>query len=531
MKKIILPLIIAVSVIIGIFVGNFFAMNQNRNLAQTIFHNSNSNKISEVLNIIDNWYVDSISMDSIIETALPLVITQLDPHSSYLPAVSAEIATEELSGSFFGIGVQFNLQNDTIYVVNVVAGGPSQKVGILAGDKIVAINDSAFVGKKITNDKVMSTLRGKKDTKVKLGIVRKGSDKILDFNIIRAEIPQKSVDIAYMITPKIGYISVNKFGSETAAEFQDAIAKLLHFGATKMIIDLRGNSGGYLDAARNMLNQFLKRGELIVYMEGAHQKRADLIADGSGACQNIELAVLIDEFSGSASEIFAGAIQDNDRGTIIGRRSFGKGLVQQEVKLRDKSALRITVARYYTPSGRCIQKPYKRGDSEDYQLDLLNRYKHGEFFSQDSIQQNKSEEFKTAAGRTVYGGGGIMPDIFVPQDTVALTRYASEIANSGLIYKFALKYTENHRAELSSIKDWKTMQKRLESENLVEKIVDFSKNNGVERKKDLNAKSIQYIERQAIALIIRNILEDEGFFPYYNNNDKTVQEAINVLGK
>ncbi|MDR1542849.1 MAG: S41 family peptidase [Prevotellaceae bacterium] len=531
MKKITLPLIIAISIIIGILLGNFYATRQNNSFTYSICQSANGNKISEVLNIVNNLYVDSISMDSLVETALPLIITQLDPHSSYIPASELTAVNEELSGSFGGIGVQFNLQNDTIYIINVIAGGPSAKAGILAGDKIVSVNDSVFVGKKINNELVMRTLKGNKGSSVKIGIIRQNNPKQIFFNITRGDIPVKSVDIAYMITPKIGYISVNKFGGTTAHEFQNSVAKLLHNGAKSMIIDLRGNAGGYLDAAQYMLNQFLKRGELIVYMQGEHQPRRDLTADGSGSCQNIGLAVLIDEFSGSASEIFAGAIQDNDRGTIIGRRSFGKGLVQQQVDLYDKSALRLTVARYYTPSGRCIQKPYKRGDSENYQLDLLIRYKHGEFYSQDSIQQNTSEAFKTRSGRTVYSGGGIMPDIFVPQDTAALTRFASEIINRGLTYKFALQYTDNHRVELQQIKDWKTMQKKLENENLVEKIVDFARKNDISSKNDMNAKAAKYIENQTFAYIIRNILDDDGFFPYYNQNDNCVKKAIEELQK
>ncbi|MDR0829993.1 MAG: S41 family peptidase [Prevotellaceae bacterium] len=525
MKKTFLPIIIAVSIIIGVLIGNFYAIRQTKNFAK------NTNKISEVLNVINNAYVENIDMDSVLESALTNIIAQLDPHSSYIPASELEGVNEELAGKFYGIGVQFNLQSDTIYIINVVAGGPSERAGLLAGDKIVAVNDSAFVGKTITNKKVLETLKGEKGTEVKVGIVRKGVNKVLNFSLIRDEIPVKSIDIAYMIAPKIGYISVNKFGETTQQEFQDAIAKLMHSGAQKMIIDLRGNAGGYMNAAQNMLNQFLKKGDLIVYMEGAHQKRVNFVADGSGSCQNIELAVLIDEFSGSASEIFAGAIQDNDRGAIIGRRSFGKGLVQQQITLNDGSALRITVARYYTPSGRCIQKPYKRGDSEDYQLDILNRYQRGEFYSQDSIRQDTADVYKTVGGRVVYGGGGIMPDIFVPQDTTLLTHFTTEIANSGLIYKFALQYTENHRIDLKKIKDWQTMQQKLESENLVEKTVDFCRKNGVKSANDMNLKSKQYIEHQAIAYIIRNILDDEGFFPYYNQNDECVKKAVERLMK
>ena len=528
MKKILLPITVAVSIITGILIGNFYAVNKNKDVVRSIFR---TNKISEVLNTINNFYVDSLSLDSIIEKVLPVIINELDPHSSYIPASDLQAAKEELAGKFYGIGVQFNLQNDTIYIVKVISGGPSQKAGILDGDKIISVNDSVFVGKKINNDLVMRTLKGEKGTSVKLGIVRRGSTETLTFNIIRDEVSVKSVDAVYMITPKIGYISVNKFAETTQKEFQNALAKLKHEGATALIVDLRGNSGGIMDAACNMLNEFLKRGDMIVYMEGAHQKRDEVRANGIGSFQNIKIAVLIDEFSGSASEIFAGAIQDNDRGVIIGRRSFGKGLVQRQVKLSDNSALHITVARYYTPSGRCIQKPYKLGESKDYQRDLLIRFEHGEFFSQDSIQQNTEQEYKTRSGRTVYGGGGIMPDIFVPQDTTNYSQYFSNLVYNGLIYKFALQYTENHRVELKKIKKWQDMQKHLENQNLFAKIIEFGDKNKTQGQKIINQKTKENIERQTIAYIIRNILDDDGFFPYINQTDNCVQIAIKELEK
>ena len=526
-----MPLIAAVSIITGILIGNFYEINKNRDAAHSIFRAGNTNKISEILENISNFYVDTISLDSITEKVLPLLISELDPHSSYIPASELQATNEELAGKFYGIGVQFNIQSDTVYIINVVSGGPSEKAGILAGDKIVAVNDSVFVGKKITNNLVLSTLKGEKGTSVKVGIVRRGSTEVLTFNLIRDEIPVKSVDVSYMITPKIGYISINKFGETTYREFLDALAKLKHEGATALIVDLRGNAGGYLEIADNMLNEFLKRGDMIVYMEGAHQKRVNFEANGTGSFQNIKLAVLIDEFSGSASEIFAGAIQDNDRGAIIGRRSFGKGLVQKQIELSDGSALRLTIARYYTPSGRCIQKPYKLGDSEDYQYDLINRFQHGEFYSQDSIKQNTSEAFKTRSGRTVYGGGGIMPDIFVPQDTTNYSKYFSNLVNNGIVYKFAIQYTDNHRVELKKITNWQDMQKYLEKQNLFGQIIDFGDKNNVKGEKIINQKTKQSIENQAMAYIIRNILDDEGFFPFYNKIDNCVQIAIKELEK
>ena len=434
MKKVFIPFMVALCIALGIVIGNFYSKLKTQKQLSLPFDKivKTNDKISDVLDIIEEFYVDTIVRDSLVEQVIPEIISQLDPHSSYIPAKDLQMVNEELSGSFFGIGVQFNLQNDTIYVINVISGGPSEKVGLMAGDRIVRVNDSVFVGKKVTNEKVISTLRGDKGTKIKLGIVRRGSKEITNYVVTRGEVPVSSIDIGYMIAPKIGYISVNKFGETTYKEFLNALTNVKQQGAKSVIVDLRGNAGGYLGAAVEMLNEFLKKDDLIVYMQGAHQKRVDSYADGTGSFQNMKMAVIIDEFSGSASEIFAGAIQDNDRGTIIGRRSFGKGLVQKPIRLRDESEIRLTVAKYYTPSGRCIQKPYSKGNIADYEMDLINRFNHGEFYSRDSIKENTTEVYHTKGGRVVYGGGGIMPDIFVPSDTVGSTKYFTEIVNKGL---------------------------------------------------------------------------------------------------
>ncbi len=530
-KKALLPTIIAIAVVIGIVLGNFLAKQTILRRLENNFdrHIYYGNKLNDVVNIIDNYYVDSINIDTLTEKVIPEIIAQLDPHSYYIPAKDLQMANEALAGNFYGIGVQFNLQNDTIYIVNVIAGGPSQKAGIMAGDKIVKVNDSAFVGNSLTNEKVLKTLRGDKDTKVKLGIVRNNSQDIIDFDIIRGEVAIHSVDISYMIDNKVGYISVNKFGETTYKEFLTALTKLKKQGASALIVDLRGNAGGYLGAAVNMLNEFLAKDDLIVYVEGVHQPKESSYADGNGSFQMLKMAVLIDEFSGSASEIFAGAIQDNDRGVIIGRRSFGKGLVQKPLSLKDGSEIRLTIAKYYTPSGRCIQKPYKKGKLDDYEMDIINRFNHGEFYSKDSIKENQDEQYLTRNGRVVYGGGGIMPDIFVPSDTVGATKYFNSLVSKGLTYKFALKYTDKHRQTLNKYTTLETLQRYLDSQPLFTQIIKYASLNGVNGSIAEQTKSKNLIARQVKAYIIRNILDEEGFLPYLNQKDKCVAEALEAL--
>ncbi|MDR1592581.1 MAG: S41 family peptidase [Prevotellaceae bacterium] len=530
MKKATWILIAAATLALGIVTGNFYAGLETGNRMKSPFGRTEENKITEVVQIIDKLYVDSISIDSIAEAVIPTILSQLDPHSAYIPAADLQVTNDELSGSFGGIGVQFNIQNDTVYVVDVISGGPSELAGLLAGDRIVSVDGLTFVGKTLNNERVMKTLRGERGTKITVGIVRRNTPKILSFTVTRGDIPVKSIDVACMIAPNIGFISVNKFGITTYQEFLNGIAKVRSEGASKLIIDLRGNAGGYLDAAINMLNEFLQEGDLMVYIKGNHYARTDSYANGTGSCQTIPLVVLIDEFSGSASEIFAGAIQDNDRGQIVGRRSFGKGLVQHQVTLKDSSAVRITVARYYTPSGRCIQKPYERGRLSEYDADLWQRYLHGEFYSQDSIRQNDTTVYKTVGGRTVYGGGGIMPDIFVPRDSSGITHYFSELVNAGIIYQFALRYTEQNRARLKACNSWQALESYLESQQLFDLVAAEGAKKNVIGTMEQKRKSRTFIERQLYAYIIRNIFNDEGFFPFLNQNDVTVQRAVELLG-
>ena len=488
-----------------------------------------TDKLNYLLKTIDALYVDSVDTDSMVEVVIPMILEQLDPHSSYIPAKDLQAMNEELGGSFSGIGIQFNIQSDTIYVVDVITGGPAERLGLMAGDRIIEVNDSSFGGKEINNERVMRTLRGEKGTQVKLTIVRRTSPEPLKFEVTRGDIPIHSVDIAYMIEPGVGFIGINKFGANTYREFLTGVAELYQKGATQLIVDLRGNSGGYLDAAIQMLNEFLAKNDMIVYVEGKAVPRNESRANGTGSFQNMEMVVLIDEWSGSASEIFAGAIQDNDRGTIIGRRSFGKGLVQQQRDFTDGSAMRLTVARYYTPSGRSIQKPYTLGKSDDYAEDIYNRFLHGEFYSADSIHQKDSLVYETKGGRTVYGGGGIMPDIFVPRDTTLMTPYFYALVNYGCIYQYAISYTDANRQTLAQYTDWTSLENYLKSQNLYPKLVAFAAEKKVTGTAAQRAKSETIIMNQLYAYIVRNILGDKGFYPLLNKNDKTVTKALQTL--
>jgi carboxyl-terminal processing protease len=533
-RNLLLVFIVFISIIAGLVLGN---MLSNRSKIRDIgslrglFSGAGSNKIEEVLSMIDGKYVDSTDVNEMTEEAIADLIAKLDPHSVYVPASDLEAVNSQLESSFSGIGVQFNIQNDTIMIVSVISGGPSEKVGLQAGDRIVMVNDTAFVGKKINNEKVMKKLRGPKDTKVKLGVKRYGTKEVLKYTVTRGEIPVNSVDVAYIITPGVGFIKVNKFAEDTYSEFLNAIADLRAKGAKKYIIDLRENSGGLMDQAINMINEFLPKGQLIVYSEGKAYKRFDARADGKGSCIGAPVVVLIDEFSASASEIFAGAIQDNDRGSIIGRRSFGKGLVQQQYQLSDGSALRLTVARYYTPSGRSIQKPYVKGKADDYENDIMNRYLHGEFDSKDSIHVADSLKFKTLKGRVVYGGGGIMPDIFVPRDTSEYTNYLSKSLNYGYLYQFAFKYTDTNRKKLSTFKSWQAMEQYLNGQNLLSEFTAFATTKGLKPNNREIAISKRLILNQIESYITRNTLGDNGFYPLFFRDDKTVLKALEVISK
>lgn len=518
-------------IVCGILIGNILArranFSNNVNSFSTLIRKMNAgNKVDELLSLINTNYVDTIDVEQLTEDAMIYIVNDLDPHSVYIPAKDLELVNSELDGSFSGIGVQFNIQNDTIMVVAVISGGPSEKAGLIAGDRIIEVDDSLFVGKVINNEKVMRNLRGKKGTKVKLGIARPGTPETLYYTITRGDIPVNSVDISYMIKPGIGFIRVSKFSATTYNEFLTALADLRNQGATRLIVDLRENGGGLMDQVARMVNEFLPRGQMIVYSEGKDYPRSEAKADGSGSFISLPLIVLIDEYSASASEIFAGAVQDNDRGLIVGRRSFGKGLVQQQFSMSDGSAVRLTIAYYYTATGRNIQKPFARGNAEDYEMDIYNRYIHGELDNQDSIQVADSLVYYTPKGRKVYGGGGIMPDVFVPRDTTAYSPYLSKVTNYSYMYQFAFQYTDNHRSRLNEFKSWQDMEKYLDTQPLLNEFVAFASGKGVEANwKDIN-KSKRVIERNIKSYIARNILGDKGFYPLFYKDDATVNQAL-----
>ena len=532
MKKYVFPTLAVICLLLGFLIGNAVSnkVNAQRFYIQNgqLFQQPES-KIDQLLDLMDEAYVEPINVDSIADEVMQELVKRLDPHSAYIPKEDLEMVNSELSASFSGIGVQFSIQNDTVQVVAVISGGPCEGMGVLAGDKIVMVNDSNFTGKNITNEKVMHALRGPKGTEVKIGVKRSGSDEVYDFTITRGDIPVHSVDAKFMIEEKgekIGFVRVNRFGENTYDEFIAAMASLKGQGATAYIVDLRENSGGYMDQAIKMANEFLSKGDMIVYSEGRAYPRYEARANGSGRFQRDSLVVLIDNFSASASEIFAGAMQDNDRATIIGRRSFGKGLVQQQIPFADGSAVRLTVARYYTPSSRCIQKPYTLGDQEDYAMDLIDRFEHGEFYSADSVHFADSTVYLTKKGRVVRGGGGIMPDIFVGRDTTLYTPYFHQVVNRAYTYQFAYQYTDRHRAELSQYKDWQSLEKHLLQANWLDEFVAFAKEKGVEPKPEQLAKSKPLLQRLVNAYIVRNILNDEGFFPLFERDDEIVKQAV-----
>jgi len=527
-KNLLLVLIIFLAILSGVLLGNLLSRRANGLGFSRILSHS---KVDDLLSIINAQYVDTVDTKELTEELMTDLTSKLDPHTVYIPASDLADVNSELEGSFSGIGVQFNIQNDTVMIVAVIRGGPSDKVGLIAGDRIVQVNDSVFVGKKISNEKVMKKLRGKSGTRVKLGVRRHGTREILHYTITRGEIPVNSVDIAYMIEPHVGFIKVSKFAQTTYTEFLNAIATLRNQGAKKYIVDLRENSGGFMDQAVNMVNEFLPAGRMIVYSKGKAYPRSEAKSDGKGSCINVPMVVLIDEFSASASEIFSGAIQDNDRGLIIGRRSFGKGLVQQQLNLPDGSAVRLTVARYYTPSGRSIQKHYVKGKALDYEKDIVNRYIHGEIDSKDSIHVADSLKFKTFGGRTVYGGGGIMPDIFVPRDTTEYTPYLNKVINYGYLYQFAFQYVDKNRDKLKTIKTWQQMDKFLDSQKLMNDFVPFASKKGVAaNQKQINI-SKRFLLTQLKAYISRNTLGDSGFYPLLYQDDKAVLRALQSLNK
>ena len=521
-----MPLIMAVCVIIGIMIGSFYANHFSGNRLNII--NSGSNRLSNLLHLIDDQYVDKVNIDSLVDVAIPQILADLDPHSVYISAKDAQAVADDLKGSFSGVGIEFTIRKDTIHVQNVVKNGPAQRAGILAGDKIVSVDGKPFVGKIVTNEEAMRRLKGPKDTKVKLGVMRYGQKAVKYFTVTRGDIPQKSITATYMLDKNTGYIKVKSFGETTYPEMLIALAKLSQEGFTNLVIDLRDNTGGYMNSAIQMANEFLPKDKLIVYTIGRKSPRQDFPSDGHGSYQKIPLVVLINEGSASASEIFAGAMQDNDRATIIGRRSFGKGLVQQQLSFPDGSMIRLTIARYYTPSGRCIQKPFTAGDNKDYEEDLLTRYQHGEFFSQDSIKHH-GPAYHTSIGRTVYGGGGITPDIFVAEDTLGMTSYYKQAAMAGLILQYAFTYTDNNRPKLNTYKDMMSLSKYLVSQNTVEQFAAYADRNGLKRRNLMIRKSHKLLERFINSRIIYNMLDDEAWTEYINADDPAIAKALSVF--
>ena len=524
-----IPFIIAISIVGGILIGTFYSKHYGGNRLGII--NSSSNKINALMRIVEDQYVDTIDMTNVVEGALPQILAQLDPHSTYIPAQDAEEVNSELEGSFSGIGIQFVIQEDTIHINSVIEGGPSEKVGIMAGDRIVKVNDSLFVGSIVTERTAKERLKGPKGTEVKISVKRSGEKDLLDFIVVRGDIPQNSINAAYMVTDDFGYIKINKFARTTHVELLNAIAQLTHLNCKGLIIDLRDNTGGYMDAALRMVNEFLPEGRLMLFAQGRKYPRMEEYANGTGSCQRMPLVVLVNESSASASEIFAGAIQDNDRGTIIGRRSFGKGLVQQPIEFSDGSSIRLTIARYYTPSGRCIQRPYENGKDQEYETDWINRYEHGEFFSADSIKLNTEDEYFTTLGRPVYAGGGIMPDIFVPQDTIGVTSYLIEVSNKGLISRFGFNYSDKNREKLVKMEDEEALAKYLSKQDITGQFIRYCDSQGVKRRNLLINKSHKLLEKYLCSNIISNILGTEPYIKYWNRDDNTVLKAVEVLEK
>lgn len=525
-KKYFVPLLVALGIVFGIFWGTFNAYRFSGNRLSII--NNSSNKVFDLFHLIDDQYVDSVQISDLVERALPQILKELDPHSTYISAAEVEESMQDLKGSFSGIGVQFTIYKDTIRVVKVVKGGPSERAGLLAGDRIVTINKEKYVGDSITNAGAMKRLKGPKNTQAILGIKRSGKQQLLTFNIQRGDVPVKTVGAVYMAAPKIGYVSINSFGDTTYAEFLAALATLQGEGFQNLIIDLRGNLGGYMETAIQIANDFLPKNSLIVYTKGRKSPRKEYRTDGRGTYQTMPIVVLVDETSASASEIFAGAMQDNDRGMIVGRRSFGKGLVQVPIEFPDGSMLRLTTARYYTPSGRCVQKPYTPGDEEDYAADLLSRAEHGEYFSADSIKTT-GEKYKTRLGRIVYGGGGIVPDVFIPRDTTGITTYFKTVYFNGLIYQYGYDFVDKHREDLKKCTDLESVKKYLSRKDIVGDFVNYASKMGVKRRNLMIQRSRKLLKSYLTTAIISDVLDESEAAQYANETDEGVMRAIKIL--
>ena len=512
-----LPVLIVVSIF---FAGWVFGHRNGRQLTEGqinfLIGSHMNDKLTKVVSYIGSDYIEPISQDSLAELAIPAILEKLDPHSAYLPAREFKQVEEPLQGEFDGIGVVFNMATDTVIILNVIPSGPSQKAGILAGDRIIKVNDTLIAGQKISQTEVMKRLRGPRGTKVDLTLERKDISEPVVVTVTRDAIPLNSVEAAMMMTDKVGFIRLSQFARTSFREVKSAVDTLRKQGMTGLILDLRGNSGGFLDQAILIANEFLERGKLIVYTEDRHKQRIRQYSDGTGSATDIEIAMLIDESSASSSEILAGALQDNDRGTIIGRRSFGKGLVQSQIPFEDGSALRLTVAKYYTPTGRSIQKPYTAGDEEGYHMDIVNRYNHNEFFSADSIHFADSLKFTTPKGKVVYGGGGIMPDIFIPLDTTNMSKYYLEVSGRNILYRYTIEYADAHRRELNAAKSLKDLEHMFNADkDMFNRFVSYAAKSGVKPNYKQIATSRKIMESQLRAYIARNSEFDSSAFYYF----------------
>ncbi len=520
------PLVVSVGIVLGILIGSFYANHYSGRRLSII--NTSSNKINDLLHIIDAQYVDKVNVSELVEKAMPQILRELDPHSTYTTAKDVESSMEELKGSFSGIGVQFSIFRDTVRIIRVLPGGPSEEVGLMAGDRIVSVDGKAYVGKVVTDTTTMRILKGPAGSTVRLGIVRPGVKEKLDYAIVRGDVPMKSIDAVYMLDKTTGYIRINNFAETTYSEFIAALARLNHDGFKNLVLDLRGNLGGYMVPAMQIANEFLPKGRLILYTEGHRSPRKEYMSDGRGSYQSLPLVVLIDEGTASASEILAGAIQDNDRGTVVGRRSFGKGLVQEPIEFFDGSLLRLTIARYYTPSGRCLQKPYVPGDEEAYENDLFERALHGEYFSRDSIK-TEGPAYKTVDGRTVYGGGGIIPDVFVPRDTLGMTSYFKEAYLRGLLYLFACDFVDNHRPELRKLESVDAVIAYLDKRNIPQTFAEYGERNGLKRRNRMLRTSNDLFVNYIYGYIINQVLGETASTEYANRMDNTVHEALTII--
>lgn len=523
-----MPLLLALVVAFGMFIGAKF--QNSYKLTGNASAGDPRGKIEEIMRMIDREYVDNPDYNKITEAAITAMLKELDPHSVYIPAKDLQAANEELEGNFEGIGVEFNILNDTLMIVSPLSGGPSEQLGIKAGDRIIKIDDKIVAGVGFTSEDVFKTLRGEKGSKVKVSIKRDGEPKLIDYTITRDKIPIYSVDAAYMATPTTGYIKISRFAATTINEYSDAFGKLRRQGLQNLILDLRGNPGGYLKASIQLSDEFLDKGKMVVYTEGKNRQKDEYKASSMGGFEEGKLVVLIDEGSASASEIVSGALQDWDRAIIIGRRSFGKGLVQEPFMLSDGSGLRLTVARYYTPSGRSIQKPYSQGYDE-YEADILHRFEHGEQYSQDSIKFADSLKFYTQNKRLVYGGGGIMPDIFVGADTLENSDYLTQLLNKGVFTEFVTTYIDRNRKTFNNrYKDFDAFDKGFTAEGAVfEQFVQFAERKGVKRDAKGITVSGSFIKAQIKGLIARQFFRNEGYFHVINAQNKAFQKALQVI--